>query len=112
MRADKADKAEERKKWRGLVSEQKQSGQSAVMFCREHGLREWQFYAWKKRLLEGEPAQFVEVQVKSAGVVSEVKARRGGAIEVRLNKGRSLVVEPGFDTRHLQALLVALEREA
>jgi hypothetical protein len=105
MRADKADKAEERKKWRGLVSEQKQSGQSAVMFCREHGLREWQFYAWKT-------AQFVEVQVKSAGVVSEVKARRGGAIEVRLNKGRSLVVEPGFDTRHLQALLVALEREA
>jgi transposase-like protein len=108
----RADKAEERKKWRGLVSEQKQSGQSVVMFCREHVLREWQFYAWKKRLREGETAQFVEVQVKSAGEVSEVKAKVGGAIEVRLNKGRSLVVEPGFDIRHLQALLGALETEA
>jgi hypothetical protein len=81
--------------------------------CREQGLREWQFYAWKKRLREGETtAQFVEVQVKSAGKVSEVKARVGAAIEIRLNKGRSLVVEPGFDTRHLQALLAALETEA
>ena len=108
----RVDKAEERKKWRGLVSEQKQSGQNVVIFCREHGLREWQFYAWKKRLLEGETAQFVEVQVKSAGKVSEAKARVEGAIEIRLNKGRSLVVEPGFDTRHLQALLAALETEA
>jgi transposase-like protein len=108
----RADKAEERKKWRGLVSEQKQSGESVVMFCREHGLREWQFYAWKKRLREGETTQFVEVQVKRDGGVSEVRAKVGGAIEVRLNKGRSLVVEPGFDIRHLQALLGALETEA
>jgi hypothetical protein len=109
----RVDKAEERKKWRGLVSEQKQSGQNVVIFCREHGLREWQFYAWKKRLRESETtAQFVEVQVKSAGKVAEDKPAVGGAIEIRLNKGRSLVVEPGFDTRHLQALLAALETEA
>ena len=31
------------KKWRGLVSEQTQSGQSAAKFCRERGLRVWQF---------------------------------------------------------------------
>ncbi len=109
----RVDKAEERKKWRGLVSEQKQSGQSVVIFCREHGLREWQFYAWKKRLREGDTtAQFVEVQVKGAGKVAEDKPAVGGAIEIRLNKGRSLVVEPGFDIRHLQALLAALETEA
>jgi hypothetical protein len=36
----------------------------------------------------------------------------GGAIEIRLNKGLSLVVEPGFDIKHLQALLAALETEA
>jgi transposase-like protein len=109
----RVDKAEERKKWRGLVSEQKQSGQSVVVFCREHGLREWQFYAWKKRLREGDTtAQFVEVQVKGAGKVAEDKPAVGGAIEIRLNKGRSLVVAPGFDTKHLQALLGALETEA
>src|ERR1700684_2446327 len=106
----RVDKAEERKKGRGLVSEQKQSGQNVAIFCRKRGLREWQFYAWKKRLREGDTrAQFVEVQVKGAGKVAEDKPAVGGAIEIRLNKGRSLVVEPGFDIRHLQALLAALE---
>jgi transposase-like protein len=95
-----------------LVSEQRQNGQNVVIFCREHGLREWQFYAWKKRLREGETAQFVEVQVKSVGKVVEAKPAARGAIEIRLNKGRSLLVEPGFDTRHLQVLLAALETEA
>ena len=35
-----------------------------------------------------------------------------GAIEVRLMRGRSLVVEPGFDAYHLRALLAVLEAEA
>jgi hypothetical protein len=36
----------------------------------------------------------------------------GSAIEVRLNKVRSLFVEPGFDPNHLRALLAVLETEA
>ena len=38
-------------RWRGLVSDQVASGKSVAAFCREHGLRVWQFYEWKKRLL-------------------------------------------------------------
>jgi len=34
------------------------------------------------------------------------------AIEVRLSKGRSLLVGPGFDASHLRALLAVLETEA
>ncbi len=40
----------QRKRWRGMLLEQQASGQSIVAFCRERGLREWQFYNWKKRL--------------------------------------------------------------
>jgi hypothetical protein len=39
-------------KWRGLVSEQSESGQSVAAFCEERGLWAWQFYEWKKRLRE------------------------------------------------------------
>jgi hypothetical protein len=39
-------------KWRGLISEQTQIGQSAAAFCRERVA--WLFYAWKKRLREAE----------------------------------------------------------
>ncbi|HMF62617.1 MAG TPA: IS66 family insertion sequence element accessory protein TnpB [Edaphobacter sp.] len=85
--------------WRGVVSEQSQSGQSVASFCGERGLRAWQFYEWKKRLRESEAAKFVEVQIASPAEPVGPAGGRSSAIETRLKGGRSLVVEPGFDTR-------------
>jgi len=100
-------------KWRGLVAEQTQSGQGVAAFCRERELRSGQFFAWKKRLREAEEAQFVAVEVRPAeAVIQSAPVLHSGAIEVRLNGGRSLVVEPGFDAHHLRALLLVLEAEA
>ena len=99
-------------KWRGLVSEQSQSGQTVAAFCRERGLRDSLFYDWKRRLREGEAAKFVEVRVKEPVERPHLTSGPGGAIEIRLQKGRSLLVEPGFDTLHLRALLAALEAGA
>jgi transposase-like protein len=100
-------------KWRGLVSEQNQGGQSVAAFCSERGLRSGQFFAWKKKLREAEAAKFVAVEVTP---VAEAKwpasVVASGAIEVRLGRGRSLVVEPGFDPHHLRTLLSVLEAEA
>src|SRR5258708_35907456 len=87
-------------KWRGLVSEQSESGQSVAAFCEERGLRAWQFYEWKKRLRESEAATFVEVQIASAAEPVRAAGARSSAIEIRLEGGRNLVVEPGFDTGH------------
>jgi hypothetical protein len=56
--------AEVLQKWRELVSEQTRSGQSAAKFCRERGISVWQFYGWKKRLVELETANFVSVELK------------------------------------------------
>ena len=103
-------RAEEWAKWRGLVSEQGQSGGSVAAFCGERGLRDSQFFAWKKRLRNAEAAQFVEVRPVEGLVQSS--AARNHAIEVRLAGGRSVVVAPGFDAGHLRALLSVLEQEA
>ena len=103
-------RAEEWAKWRGLVSEQSQSGRSVAAFCRERSLREWQFYEWKKRLRNAEAAQFVEVRPVEGAVRSS--AARNHAIEVRLAGGRSVMVETGFDASHLRALLAVLDMEA
>jgi hypothetical protein len=98
--------------WGGLVSEQSQSGQSVAVFCRERGLHAWQFYEWKKRLRDSESAKFVEVRVAApAGPVQPTRAR-SNAIEIRLQKGRSLMVDAGFDASHLRALLLVLESGA
>jgi hypothetical protein len=97
-------------KWRGLVSEQTQSGESAAKFCRERGIHVWQFYEWKKRLVEAEAGSFVSVELKSAeGLTCSWSGDK--AIEIRLRRGCSLVVGPGFDASHLHALLAVLESE-
>lgn len=105
-------KSETWSKWRGLVGEQRDSGKSVAAFCRERGLPVSQMFAWRRRLAEPGTAQFVEIEVKSSAAPPAVEPARSAAIEVRLGRGRSLVVEPGFDVHHLRALLSVLEGEA
>ena len=96
-------------KWRGLVSEQILSKKSIAAFCRERGLKAWQFYEWKKRLRESEAKKFVEVRIAAPARLVQPARTRSSAIEIRLREGCSLVVEPGFDASHLRALLDVLE---
>ena len=119
-------KAETWSKWRGLVSEQRDSGKSVAAFCRERGLPVSQMFAWKRRLrvtaaagrsssVEWEPGapKFVALEVvPTIEAQCPLSVTPGRAIEVRLERGRSLMVEPGFDASHLRALLAVLEAEA
>ena len=44
--------AEAEARWRGLVSEQVESGKSVAAFCRERGVLASQMFSWKKRFRE------------------------------------------------------------
>jgi transposase-like protein len=92
-------------KWRKLVSEQARSGQSVKAFCREHGLCRPCFFVWKKRLQEGLPMKFLEVQVTEHVPNSFSDA----GVEIRLKNGRSLMVRAGFDAEHVRVLLAVVE---
>ena len=121
-------RAEAWTKWRRLVGEQGESGQSVEAFCRERGLPDSQFFAWKKRLRKSEAAavggedlsrgtrvaRFVAVEVARRSSRREAVGTvvHGGAIEVWLRGGRSLVVERGFDGRCPRGSLSVLEAEA
>jgi hypothetical protein len=101
-------KEEDWARWRGLVSEQAASGRSAALFCRDRGLRIWQFYEWKKRLRPTEAAPFIAVEVASTEAASTQPAPMSG-IELRHRRGWSVIVEPDFDASHLRRLLAVLE---
>jgi transposase-like protein len=104
---------EKQVKWRRLIAEQKESGQSAAAFCRARGVREALFYYWKKQLQEVARSQFVEVQVAQPELRQRhSRAAQGTTIEVRLGNGRSLMVAPEFNAGHLRALLAVLESES
>ena len=99
-------------RWRGLLSEQGESGQSIARFCRDRGLPLWQFYEWKRRLRELEVKPFVAVEVVAAEAEDSTSTVpvTNAAIEVRLRGGRSLLVGPGFEADHLRRLLLVLEQ--
>ena len=78
-------------------------------FCRERGLCAPHFFAWKKRLTQATAQQFVEVRVTGAGRAARPTAAHSQTIEIRLDSGRSVLVEPGFDADHLRTLLAVLE---
>ncbi|RZU40787.1 IS66 family insertion sequence element accessory protein TnpA [Edaphobacter modestus] len=107
-------KEEDVSRWSGRVSEQAASGKSVAAFCREHGLRDWQIYEWKKRLRQSEATSFVavEVAVPAASASSSPVSVQMVGIELRHRRGWSLIVEPGFDAAHLHRLLSVLEMES
>ena len=98
-------------RWRGLVSEQVESGKSVAAFCRERGVPASQMFFWKKRLRDSDAPAFVEVAVSPVPEAAPQLPQPGSAIEVRLRGGHSVVVERGFDANHLRALLLVLESE-
>ncbi len=107
-------KPEDWARWRTLLSEQQQSGQSIAAFCRARDLREGPFYEWRKRLRQVETAPFVAVEIAgtSAPEVPDVSAPAPSTpLELRLRRGRSLLVGPDFDAGHLRRLLQILEQE-
>jgi len=109
----KGMKVEERrnnvwKKWRDLVSEQRQSGQSVTAFCRARRLSASYFFQWKKKLSGAQTGRFVEVTMAAASP----QPAAGSGIEVRLKNDLRLLVRPGFDANHLRALLAILESRA
>ena len=106
-------KQEEWARWRGLFSEQQESGQSIAGFCRERAVPVWQFYEWRKRL-RAKTEPFVAVQVvpsEPAPLPTAPAPVPGIPLEIRLRGGRSLLVGPDFEASHLRRLLQVLEQE-
>lgn len=66
----------------------------------------WQFYEWKKRLRQPEPASFIAVEVSRAEVTARPApyVKQISGIELRHRRGWNLIVEPGFDAGHLRRL--------
>lgn len=101
-------RSEAEQQWRERISSQEQSGKSIAAYCREHELRAWQFYEWKKRLRQSEVASFVAVSVKGEAERAS-PAQRHSSIELRHSRGWSMQIEAGFDADHLRRVLSVLD---
>jgi transposase-like protein len=87
--------------WAERIAAQQRSGMSVKQFCKEQGLTEYSFYAWRKRLQESGPVRFalVERSVRRQERSAEV------ALELVLATGERLRIGAGVDTATLRTVL-------
>ena len=85
--------------WEQVIGEYAASGGTAAAFCRERGLRVWQFRYWLKALRAGEET--------SAGFVELRAATRDSGVWVSCGRWQ-VHVDDGFDAGVLRRVAEAL----
>ena len=91
--------------WAERIAAQQRSGISVKQFCKERGLTEYSFYAWRKRLA-GNRAGTVRF-----GGKARARGRSGAAetvLELVLATGERLRIGAGVDAATLRTVLDAL----
>ena len=94
-------KAEE---WAERIAAQQRSGMSVKQFCKERGLTEYSFYAWRKRLQKKGSVRFALVERSARRQERTAEA----ALELLLASGERLRIGTGVDTTTLRAVLDVL----
>jgi|SRR5215831_18039855 len=87
--------------WAERIAAQQRSGISVKQFCKEQGLTECSFYAWRKRLREKGPVRFALVE---EGVRRQERAAEA-LLELVLASGERLRIGTGVDTATLRTVL-------
>ena len=90
--------------WAERIAAQQRSGISVKQFCKEQGLTECSFYAWRKRIQERGPVRFALVERSTRRQERSAEM----ALELVLSTGERLRIGTGVDTATLRAVLAVL----
>jgi hypothetical protein len=90
--------------WAERIAAQRCSGMSVKQFCKERGLTECSFYAWRKRLQEKGPVRFALVERSARRQERTAEA----ALELVLATGERLRIAAGVDAATLRLVLDVL----
>ena len=86
--------------WQMVLETFKSSGLSIRQFCKQEGLSEPSFYAWRKRLTQvDESDPFIQVSLPT---------EQHGGLELVLSSGHTLRISSPADTQTLTTVLSAL----
>src|SRR5689334_20969435 len=79
--------------WAERIAAQQRSGTSVKQFCKEQGLTEYSFYAWRKRLQEGGLVRFALVEKRGPRQERPTEA----LLDLVLATGERLRIGAGVD---------------
>jgi transposase-like protein len=118
MRGQRADETTQAQ-WRQRIAAAARSGRSIRAFCREQGVTEGQFYAWRRRLnrkAQGAAPQRIRAAAEMTGatfalVHEATTTPEPAGVELVWTDGRRLRIGPGVDAMTLRTVLAVLEPE-
>jgi hypothetical protein len=90
--------------WAERIAAQQRSGISVKQFCRENGLTEYSFYAWRKRLQQSGPVRFALVERNPRRQERTTEP----VLELVLATGERLRIGAGVDITSLRTVLDVL----
>ena len=90
--------------WADRIATQQRTGVSVKQFCKEQGLTEYSFYAWRKRLQQTGPVRFALVDRSPRRQERAAEA----ALELVLSTGERLRISSGVDASTLRTVLDVL----
>lgn len=93
-------------RWRERIASFERSGVSVRQFCKDNGIAEHSFYAWRRRLRQNGPVRFALVE---RGVVQQQSVAEA-ALELIFPPGERLRIGSGVDAGALRTVLEALRR--
>lgn len=91
--------------WTERIAAQQRSGISVKQFCKEQGLTEYSFYAWRRRLQETGPVRFALVDRNPR---RQERAAEAALLELVLATGDRLRISAGVDAATLRTVLDVL----
>jgi transposase-like protein len=102
-----------REQWRKVIAEAARSGMSTRAFCRQRGVTEPQFYAWRTRLNGKTKGTARRRAMSAAGsstfaLVSDAPGALDAGIELALADGRRVRISRGVDEQTLRTVLAAV----
>ena len=89
--------------WAERIAARQRSGKSVKQFCKESGLTEYSFYAWRKRLQQSGPVRFALVERSPRR-----QERTTPVLELVLATGERLRIGAGVDIPTLRTVLDVL----
>jgi hypothetical protein len=90
--------------WAERIAAQRRAGVSVKQFCKEQGLTEYSFYAWRKRLQQTGPVRFALVDRSPRRQEHAAEA----ALELVLASGERLRISAGVDAATLRIVMDVL----
>jgi transposase len=105
---------EKRRFWHRAIRDAARSGMSIREYCRQHRLKESQFYWWQRKLKAGRQERTMRSKgtngrATSFALVSDEPGATDAGIELVLGDGRRLCISKGVDEETLRAVLAAIE---